>query len=177
MTSRSPVTKKVILFILLFGGSVFLPEITNAQFIDLRLEIDSEITAQTERTLDFGTLSTNSGRRMIEFGSINMGIFSITGLENQMLLVTLDKPDALRHENPTVKDVIPLQLFARYGYSFQNYQTSRPLPETISSIKVEPNSDPSPWNTIYIFMYGSVDIGNVPQGTYSNQIVLSVEYL
>ncbi|WP_440999232.1 hypothetical protein [Fodinibius sp. SL11] len=150
---------------------------TQAQFIDLRLDIDSEITAQTEQPLDFGTLMTNTGRRMIELGSINMGIFSITALENQMLLVTLDKPTELRHNNPAVDDVIPLELFSRYGYSTQNYENSNPLPDATSNIKVEPNPKPGPWNSIYIFIYGSVDIGDVQDGTYANEIVLNVEYI
>lgn len=159
-------------------GSGFLtPDQAHGQFIDLQLDIDSELTATTEKPLEFGTLTTNSGRRMIELGSVNMGIFSITGLEQQMLLVTLNKPNALRHDNPAVKEIIPLELFARYGYSAQNYQDSIPLPEASSSIKMESNPEPGPWNTIYIFMYGAVDIGDVPDGSYANQIVLSVEYI
>ncbi|MEL7834046.1 hypothetical protein [Fodinibius sp. Rm-B-1B1-1] len=150
---------------------------TSAQFIDLRLDIDAEITAQTEQSLNFGTLSTNSGRRMIEFGSVNMGIFSITALENQLLLVTLDKPTLLNHDNPAIEETIPLELFARYGFSMQNHEDSFPLPEAVSNIKVEPNPGPGPWNAIYIFMYGTIDINDVPDGTYSNQIVLSVEYI
>ncbi|PAU93297.1 hypothetical protein CK503_12810 [Aliifodinibius salipaludis] len=150
---------------------------SQAQFIDLQLNIDSKITARTEQPLEFGTLMTNSGRRMIELGSPNMGIFSITALENQMLLVTLDKPTELRHMNPSIDDVIPLELFSRYAYSARNYETSYPLSGTVSSIKIEPNSDPGPWNSIYIFMHGSVDVGNVRDGTYANEIVLSVVYL
>jgi hypothetical protein len=159
--------------VLFFAGSIN----TQAQFIDLRLDIDSEITAQTEQPLDFGTLMTNTGRRMIELGSFDMGVFSITALENQMLLVTLDKPTELRHDNPAVDDVIPLELFSRYGYSAQNYENSNPLPDATSNIKVEPNPEPGPWNSIYIFLYGSVDIGNVQDGTYANEIVLNVEYI
>lgn len=150
---------------------------SQAQFIDLQLDIDSRITAQTEQPLEFGTIMTNSGRRVIELGSPNMGIFSITALENQMLLVTLDKPTELRHENPAIDDVIPLDLSSRYAYSARNYENSYPLPGTISSIKVEPNAEPGPWNSIYIFMYGSVDIGDVREGTYANNIVLNVVYM
>lgn len=156
---------------------VFSAKELHAQFIDLRLNIDPKVTAQTEQPLNFGTMLTNSGRTMIELGSINMGIFSITALENQLLLVTLDKPTNLRHENPDIEDVIPLELFSRYGFSAENYNNSSPLPEASSSIMVEPNPKPGPWNSIYIFMYGAIDIGNVADGTYSNQIVLSVEYI
>ncbi|MGM0547600.1 MAG: hypothetical protein ACQEST_12870 [Bacteroidota bacterium] len=148
-----------------------------AQFIDLQLDIDPEITAQTEQPLDFGTITTNSGRNMIELGSVNMGIFSITALENQLLLVTLDKPTELRHSNSDINETIPLELFSRYGFSAQNHEDSEPLPDATSTIRVEPNPEPGPWNSIYIFMYGAVDIGDVPDGTYDNEITLSVEYI
>lgn len=155
----------------------FTPVDGVAQFIDLQLQVDSKLKATTEQALNFGTISSNSGRRMIELGSINMGIFSITGLEQQLLLINLDKPDKLRHTNPAIKDKIPLQLFSRYGYSSQNYQDSFILPEAISTIKVESNPEPGPWNTVYIFMYGAINIGDVADGVYSNEILLNVEYI
>lgn len=164
----------------LITASFFMLITTNpapAQFIDLQLNVDPEITAQTEQPLDFGEITTNSGRRMIELGDTGMGIFSITALENQLLLVTLDKPTELRHSNSGIDETIPLELFSRYGFSAQNHEDSTPLPDATSTIRVEPNPDPGPWNSIYIFMYGAVDIGDVPDGTYDNEIVLSVEYI
>lgn len=166
-----------LLFVLFLGTTLLTPTAGSAQFIDLQLEVEPELTATTEQVLDFGTLVTNSGRRMIEFGSMNMGIFSITGLENQLLMINLQKPDVLKHSNSAINDVVPLQLFSRYGYSSQDYQDSSLLPESNSIIHVEPNPDPGPWNTIYLFMYGSIDIGDIPDGVYSNDIVLNVEYI
>jgi len=165
-----PFLLTVILFVI---GSLN----AQAQFIDLQLNIDSRITAQTEQPLEFGTIMSNSGRHMIELGSPNMGVFSITALENQNLLLTLDKPTELRHQNPGIDDTIPMELFSRYAYSTRNYENSYPLPETVNSIQVEPNPEPGPWNSIYIFMYGSVDVGNIRDGTYANEIVLSVIYI
>lgn len=162
----------LFLFLFCFGSAP-----ANAQFIDLTLDIDSELTATTERPLDFGTLVTNSGRRMIEFGSFNMGIFSITALENQLLLINLQKPGELHHDNPAIEATVPLELIARYGYSRESYQNSRLLPEATSHIQVQPNPEPGPWNTLYIFIYGSVNIGDIPEGAYTNQILLDIEYI
>ncbi len=106
-----------------------------------------------------------------------MGIFSITALENQILLVTLDKPTELRHENPGIDDIIPMELSSRYAYAARNYENSYPMSQTVSNIKVNSNSDSSPWNSIYIFIYGSVEVGNIPDGTYANEIVLNVVYM
>lgn len=164
---------------ILLAAVIFLITITDlrAQFIDLRLDIDPEVTARTIQSLNFGTLMTNSGRHMIELGSINMGIFSITALENQLLMVTLDKPVELRHNNPTINETISLELFSRYGFSAQHPDDSYPMPEAASTIKIKPNPEAGPWNSIYIFMYGAIDIGDVPDGTYDNEIILRVEYL
>jgi len=164
----------------IFAGALFIfgfATTIRAQFIDLNLNIDSKLTASTEQPLDFGTLATNSGRQAIDFGSLNMGIFSITALKNEILLINLNKPHELYHENPATKETIPIELLSRYGYAEHNYQNTYKLSNTSSIIKVNPNSEPGPWNTIYIFMYGSVNIGNVPDGVYSNDIVLNVEYL
>jgi len=166
--------KKLLLALSLFFA-VSLP--SYAQFIDLNLNIDSKLTASTEQPLDFGTLTTNSGRQAIDLGSLKMGIFSITALEHELLLVNLDKPRELHNENNAVKATIPIRLFSRYGYSSRKYRDSYPLSETTNTIKVQPNPDPGPWNTIYIFMYGSINIGDIPDGVYSNNIVLDVEYL
>lgn len=166
---------KRLLIASLLGCIVAVP--SYAQFIDLHLNVDSKLTANTKQPLHFGTLSTNSGKESIDLGSINMGVFSITGLENQLLLVTLKKPDKLYNENSAIKATIPIRLFTRYGYSAQDYHDSYVLPASTSKIKVKPNPEPGPWNTIYIFIYGSINIGNIPNGVYSNDIVLNVEYL
>ena len=177
MNSTSKTVFKLQYFALLVMILLTTISEAEAQFVDLRLNIDSKISVQTERSLNFGTLATNTGRQMIELGSVNMGIFSITALENQLLLVTLDKPTELIHNNPTIGDEIPLELFSRYGYSAQNYENSYSLPGSTSTIKVEPNPEPGPWNSIYLFMYGAINLGDVPDGTYSNQIILNVEYI
>lgn len=148
-----------------------------AQFLNLELEIDAKLTAQTEQSLNFGTLQTNSGHQNISFGSTNMGIFSITALENQVLLITIDKPTHLNHSNPSIEDQIPLNIFTRYGYSAQDFQNSQQLIQSTQSLQVETNPEPGPWNSIYLFIYGSVDIGNISEGVYSNNIVLDVQYI
>jgi len=166
-----------LLVVLCVCGFLAVPQQSSAQFIDLRLEIDSQITARTEQPLNFGTLTTNSGRRSIELGSINMGIFSITGLENQMLLVDMDIPTQLQHDNSAISDTVPISLHSRYEFSLENFQDSAPLPNGTGTIKVATNPDPGPWNTIYLFIYGSVNIGDIADGIYANEIVMNVEYI
>ena len=166
------------LFILLFIlGGIFLPLPLKGQFIDLNLEIEPEVKAETLRPLEFGVLATNTGRHSIDLGDINMGIFGITALEGQELLVSLQKPKSLTNTDPSIVQTIPLQLFARYGFSYNGSQNSTLLSGPTNNIYMEEDPGLGPWNTMYIFIYGDVDIGNIPNGIYDSQIVLNVEYL
>lgn len=153
------------------------PSDVHAQFIDLQLNIETELTAKTEQPLNFGTLASDTGRREINFGSTNMGLFSITALENQLLLIHHIKPTKLTHDNPDIDDVVPVQLSIRYGFSSTNFENSFSLSENGGNIKVGTNPDPGPWNTIYLFIYGFIDIGNIAGGVYDNEIVLDIEYI
>lgn len=154
-----------------------LPEKAYPQFMDLHLDIDSELTARTEHPLNFGTIQANSGRQAIEFGDVNMGIFSITALEKQLLLVMLNKPKNLSHDNPAVEDRIPVYINARYGYNRQDFRDAELLHSSTIALRVKENSNSGPWNTIYLFLYGSIEVGNVAEGIYSNNIILEVQYI
>lgn len=150
---------------------------TQAQFLDLRLDVEPKVTANTEQSLNFGTLMANTGRSDIGLGNYNMGIFSITALEHQLLMVSLDIPDELHHSNADIADVVPVDLKARFGYSFQDYENSYPLSETKSNIQVEESPSVGPWNSVYFFIYGSMMVGDISGGVYTNNILLHVEYL
>lgn len=155
---------------------LFLPSILLAQYIQLSLEMEPQAKVQTERNLDFGVLVPNAGRRTIELGDINMGIFGITALEGQEIILRLNKPEVLTHNNPAINQSIPLQLFTRYGYSRTSFANSRSFSGT-TNVLVEENPDIGPWNTLYLFIYGSIIINNIPEGNYSNDIVLNIQYI
>ncbi|MDZ7715682.1 MAG: hypothetical protein U5J95_05655 [Balneolaceae bacterium] len=148
-----------------------------AQFIDLNLEIEPEVTIETQRSLTFGTVATNTGRHSVGLGDVNMGIFSIRALERQELIISMDKPNSLSHNNPAIGQTIPIELFARYGFSYDNFRDSNILSGPTNNIVMEPDPESGPWNTMYIFIYGAIEISNIPTGIYNTQVVLNVEYL
>ncbi len=164
-------------FLCLLCLTLLLPPTSQAQFIDLQLNIEPKLEARTEKPLDFGILESNTGRRTIELGSPGMGIFSITAMENQLLFVSLDMPEVLQHENPAVSNAIPFELYVRYGYSSERPRESFILQNGSRNIQVEESDNPGPWSRIYLFIFGSIDIRDVPEGLYSNEIVLNVEYI
>lgn len=177
MTEGIKYYMRVKYILCLLGFMVLSPLSAQAQFVDLHLDIEPKLEAQTEQPLDFGILQSNTGRNTVDLGSPGMGIFSITAMENQLLFISLGLPDVLRHENPAVRDVIPLDLRARYGFSAETPHNSFVLPDGPISIQVERNSSAGPWSKIYLFIFGSIVVPDVPEGLYSNEIVLNVEYI
>ncbi|HEX6983640.1 MAG TPA: hypothetical protein VF181_12845 [Balneolaceae bacterium] len=162
-------------FFLLFMMNFTQP--ASAQFIDLRLKIESKFTAQTEQPLSFKVYRTNSGKKAVGLGNMNMGILSINALEDQVLLISMNKPEALLHQNSAIVDRIPINLSARYGYSIQNYDDSFLLKSSLSPITVKKDMSEGPWSSIYIFMFSSITVGDIAHGLYANDLILNVEYL
>lgn len=148
-----------------------------AQFLDLNLEIDSRLSTATDQQLTFMPQKINSGQNSIDLGSNNMGIFRITALEQQVLLLDLSLPDSLDHLNPAVKSKVPVELEIRYGYSSEEYDDSDYLSPGLTCINVRPDSGYGPWRAVYIFIYGSFDTQGIPPGTYMQDIVLTMEYI
>lgn len=147
-----------------------------AQFINLQVKVEPELSATVEQPLNFGTQVTNSGQTAINLGDLNMGIFSIRAFSNQLVFVELEYPDHLSLADGN--DIIPMFLELSYNNSNENiYANARPLNENHGLIKVsELDNAEGLWSILYIYVFGSIDIGNVANGIYAGDIVLSVSY-
>lgn len=150
--------------------------LAHAQFINLQVKVEPELSATVEQPLDFGTQVTNSGQTAINLGDLNMGIFSIRAFSNQLVFVELEYPDYLSLTDGN--DTIPMYLELSYNNSNENvYANARPLPENNGLIKIsEHDNSEGLWSILYIYVFGSIDVGNVANGLYTGDIVLSVDY-
>lgn len=156
----------------------------NAQFINIELVIEPELSATVVNDLDFGNLIINSGEQFIELGDPSMGIFSIKGFKNQRVYLDIDFPEELIHLNPAIEDAIPISLsLAANNSGVEDYRNSFPIEgnnaivamheyESIESYR----NNKEVWETLYVYVFGSITIGNVSNGTYEGDIFLSVEY-
>lgn len=154
-----------------------------AQFINLQIRVEPELSAAVEQDLDFGQLIINSGIKEIELGDLNMGIFNIRAYYTQNIYVNLDVPQFLTHSNPAVDDVIPLDLNVSY-----NNQGNRSVNNAIElegnngylAVANNPSdrvtADQSVWQELMLFVYGTIDVGNINEGQYSAEILLYLEY-
>lgn len=171
------IKKVIVLFIIL------LPAVQSvqiqAQFLNLEIEIEPSVDTTVEQRLDFGQLVAGAGLQEIPLGSPNMGVFHIRALRAQRLLISIYADSELIHENPNINTNIPLQIFGNYtNDGIDNFRYSNALTDELEMIIVEPppGSPDSVWSGIYIYIYGSIDLRNVPLGMYNGEIVLTVVY-
>jgi hypothetical protein len=169
----------VLLLALLFFGP--LNKSTEAQFIHFQMEVEPELRASVVQNLEFGDVITGTGVKRIEKGSPEMGIFEIRSLSNQHLVVNLNPPSHLTHTDPEIDQQIPLSIEASYtNTGNENIDEAQPfmrehyarflLSQTGNTL-----NNPT-WQSAFVYIYGEINIGEVPGGTYDGSLVMTVEY-
>lgn len=156
-----------------------LPIESGAQFLNIQIDVEPSVDTVVEQRLDFGQMIAGSGLQEIPLGSPNMGVFHIRALRTQRMLISIDADPALVHSNPNINTSIPMEIFANYtNDGIDNFRVSSALSDELEMIIIEtPDNNPDDiWSGIYIYIYGSIDLKNVPLGTYSGNIVLTVVY-
>jgi hypothetical protein len=171
--------KKIVTGISLLLLFLIWPVESRSQFLNIQIDVEPSVDTVVEQRLDFGQLIAGSGLQQIPLGSPNMGVFHIRALRTQRMLISIDADPALIHSNPNISATIPMEIFANYtNDGIDNYRASNALSSDLELIIVEtPDNNPNAiWSGIYIYIYGSIDLRNVPLGIYSGQIVLTVVY-
>lgn len=157
-----------------------IPTGLQAQFIHFQMSVEPELSTDVVQNLDFGNSMINSGVQRIEKGSPNMGILEIRGLHTQTVAVTLDSPQELQHSNPDIEQNISTTLEAFYTPSIDDISQSLPFSGNNAWFTIggedSPSSNKQPWQSAYVYIYGDLSIGDVPEGTYNGTLVLTVEY-
>lgn len=171
MTKHLPI---IFLFWLIFptGNSL------NAQFIDVNLRLEPQILAAVERPIRFGTVVSGSGLRRIGLGEQDMGIFAVEGLAGQEILVQISTSDELRSDpNDENAPSIPLDLTIRNGSDIENPFDSELI--NINApviIRMEAQDEEFTFARSYFYVFGSINVGFIPAGSYTGSVVLNVSY-
>lgn len=156
-----------------------LPVRTDAQFMNLQIEVEPELSVTVLQPLDFGTVVINSGITEVTPGDPSMGVFSIDAINTQQLLVSFEKPVALTTGNPGQTGSIPIEINASYiGYNDDSVQLSTPIRRNLESFTVSaaPGQASDIWARAFIYVYGSVDVQNIPEGQYTGELILNITY-
>ncbi len=175
--------KNIFLFstaFILFG---LVPGSVLAQFINLQIRIEPELSATVEQELDFGTFAINAGEQSIGISDVNAGIFSIRAYYTQNVFIDLILPPELTHINPAISDVIPIDLQLAYNNKgnrssdeavvLENNQGILPINEYGEIIT---SNSAEIWKEMYLFVFGSIYVNDIASGIYESDIVLSIEY-
>lgn len=150
-----------------------------SQSLNIQIDVEPEVRTTVERNLDFGQVIVGMGLQSIPPGSNSMGIFRVRALRTQRVILQMDADEALLHEDPDVLDSIPIELQAAYtNFGMEDFELSTPLNSIGESIVIESSmSNPSSeWSSLYVYIFGNVDIGNVREGVYTGEVVLTVIY-
>ncbi len=174
-------TKYSIIILIVFSLSFSNVEELNAQFINLQIRIEPEITAKVEQNLNFGELVINSGEKFIGLGDLNMGVFSIRALYTQSIFLSMNTTDALVHTSPFLNDEIPINLNIAYNNTGDNNANrSIGLTEDLVYLPIYNNEEiPNPgtvWQELYVYVFGTIEVGEVPTGEYFSELTLVVQY-
>lgn len=170
---------RIVTFVSILLLILIQPAESQAQFLNVQIEVEPSVDSVVQQRLDFGQLIAGSGLQDIPLGSPNMGVFHIRALRTQRMMISIDADSQLSHANPNITASIPMEIYANYtNDGIDNYRASNALSDQLEMIIVEtPDNNPdAAWSGIYIYIYGSIDLRNVPLGTYLGEIVLTVVY-
>jgi len=162
-------------FVLLW--SIASPNGLHGQFITIQIDVEPDVEATVLRSLNFGSLPAGSGAVAVSLGDGGMGVFSIRAIQTQRLLVSLRQPDYLTHS--TMDARIPLHLNIAYtDFGVNDYSRAMEIDGDLADITINPPPDNlnSVWSSAHLYVYGWIDIGNVPEGLYTADIILYIEY-
>lgn len=148
--------------------------------------------------LDFGQLVSGSGPHSIDISGAK--IIEITGVEYLDVIIEVNFDDLYLNGNPAnTGDYIPFDLEAAYAnnkgtpnigsakyvtnISGKSFTQRFPILERQSQPPGPP--PPPPTNafdqsqveeTAYLYLFGSIDVGDIAAGNYSSQITVTVSY-
>lgn len=178
------------LFILLFICSVV--ENIHAQEIEFGKFKNYSLSPTVKESFEFGFVFSDEGTKTINLGDDGMAVLSIKGIKFLDVIVNITKPAALIHTDPDISDEIPLtNLEAAYANEgandisqavmFNNLQARFPVSSRENAPPGPPPTPPhegfnAPQSTAYIYLWGSIDVGNVASGKYTAIIDVTIEY-
>lgn len=180
----------ILLFCLISSTSILeAQEVRFSDYDSYYLAVDA---LPGYETLGFGQIITGSGAVSVNLGDPGMAILTLDGVTYLDVIVTITKPNALLPQDAGISDDIPLtNLEAAYANKgtddytqaifFNALQARFPI---LGRQNLAPGPPPTPphegftppVSTAYIYLWGTINVGNIAAGTYSNYIDITVEY-
>lgn len=138
----------------------------------IKIGVTTGLSLYVDRNLNFGTVVTGTGIDSIGLASSMTGHVTLSG-SNKTVYVTLTPPASLSNGANTISYT------PRAAY---NATADDPSTATIMSASgttsFKPGDNHLHGNTYYayIYLYGSINVGSVPAGSYSGTYTVAVTY-
>lgn len=171
----------ITLLLIFFFGNTGVAQISFGAFAGEGITID----LSQNPTLDFGQLMQNE-TRTINLSDPDIAVIPITGVEYLDVLVTVDLPDFLENNGDQVAVNLNMA-YANRGadnvldaVTFTNSTIFRIRSRDDGPPRPPPTPDydgyDPPMETAYIYIYGTITVGNVSAGLYTGDVMIYVEY-
>ncbi len=132
------------------------------------------LSLYVNKGLTFGTIVQQAGNVSVQLTSLSAGEVTIYGQKNRSVYVTLSPPSALVNGSNTITYTPQ----AAYNSSADNPSSATVWsnPSGLqSAIQLQANSH-GQGAEAYIYVYGSLNVGNVTPGAYTGNFGISVTY-
>lgn len=161
----------ILLLILFHGVEPAHAQATQSRFINIG--VTRGLSVYVNHGLDFGTLVANTGTHSVAVTDANAGKVTISAVWFFPVTVTLTPPANLVNGSNS----IPYTPLAAYNNTADNPSGSTSMPPSGSTSGIWCLANISGWiGYAYVYLYGSVNVGNVPPGTYSGTYTVAVAY-
>lgn len=131
------------------------------------------LTISVNQDINFGKLASNSGKVVVKKEGANAGRFTLTGVYHLLpIYMWIQAPRMLFGET----DSIGYMAKASYNDLSNNVSTSSDIPtsgDNVVTMTLQANQEG--WTGFaYVYLFGSVDVGNVPSGVYTGTVEITL---
>lgn len=169
---RCPLGTLLLVLVVAFSTAPRLSAQSYTQSATIKVGVSAGLSLYVDRNLSFGDVVSGTGANSVGLTSPNVGHVTIGGSKNTVT-VTLTPPSALTDGNSHSITYTPE---AAYNPSADDPSTAIVMaPSGQTSFALGNHVSGNNYQG-YLYLYGSIDVQNVPAGSYSGQYTVSVTY-
>ena len=150
------------------------------QFLRLTLDVETEHGARDVNNLSFGVMAP--GTHELNLGDDGIGVYSLSGYPNNFLNVSIQPPEYLQHTDPGIADRLIIEVASAYANQGENNRR-----DAISMVdnrgrfpvrsEKSAKADRRPvLELCWLYIYGTIHIGNTAAGLYEGEVIIKIEY-
>lgn len=164
----------VVLFITYFIFTLNEASLSQTTSRTITIDVVNGLSLFVDHQIDFGEVVQNSGVDSLMINSPNIGHLTITGQKYKTVYVTLTPPTSLVNG----PNSIPYTPAAKYNNIADNTSGAIliPIPPGTANFTLNASSVNGKLRNAYIYLFGSINVANVPPGTYNGTFMVSVNY-